>query len=111
MQTRSKSGIVKKKVFAASTTIDYLQTEPPIFTIASKIPEWRAAMASEFDALQRQHTWSLVPPCSDQNLVRAVGFTRSNRMLMDPWLGTKLDSSPRGFIRKLELISTRLSVP
>jgi hypothetical protein len=69
MQTRSKSGIVKKKVFAASTTIDYLQTEPPSFTIASKIPEWRAAMASEFDALQRQHTWSLVPPCSDQNLV------------------------------------------
>jgi hypothetical protein len=27
------------------------------------------AMASEFGALQRQHTWSLVPPCSDQNLV------------------------------------------
>ena len=69
MQTRSKSGIVKKKVFAASTTIEYLQTEPPSFTIASKIPEWRAAMASEFDALQRQHTWSLVPSCSNQNLV------------------------------------------
>uniref|UniRef100_A0A2N9IMS3 Reverse transcriptase Ty1/copia-type domain-containing protein n=1 Tax=Fagus sylvatica TaxID=28930 RepID=A0A2N9IMS3_FAGSY len=69
MQTRSKSGIVKKKSFATSTTINYLQTEPPSFTIASKIPEWRAAMASEFDALQQQHTWTLIPPCSDQNLV------------------------------------------
>ena len=69
MQTRSKSGIVKKKSFATSTTINYLQTEPPSFTIASKIPEWRVAMASEFDALQRQYTWSLIPLCSDQNLV------------------------------------------
>uniref|UniRef100_A0A2N9FEL3 Reverse transcriptase Ty1/copia-type domain-containing protein n=1 Tax=Fagus sylvatica TaxID=28930 RepID=A0A2N9FEL3_FAGSY len=69
MQTRSKSGIVKKKSFATSTTINYLQTKPPNFTIASKIPEWRVAMASEFDALQQQHTWSLIPLCSGQNLV------------------------------------------
>uniref|UniRef100_A0A2N9JB37 Reverse transcriptase Ty1/copia-type domain-containing protein n=1 Tax=Fagus sylvatica TaxID=28930 RepID=A0A2N9JB37_FAGSY len=26
-------------------------------------------MASEFDALHRQHTWSLVPPCADQNII------------------------------------------
>jgi hypothetical protein len=69
MQTRSKSGIVKKKVLATSTTTNYLQTEPPTYKIASQIPEWRAAMASEFDALQRQHTWSLIPPSNDQNLV------------------------------------------
>jgi hypothetical protein len=69
MQTRSKSGIVKKKCFASSTTINYLETEPPNYTIASEIPEWRAAMASEFDALHRQHTWSLVPPCPDQNVI------------------------------------------
>uniref|UniRef100_A0A2N9FFV2 Reverse transcriptase Ty1/copia-type domain-containing protein n=1 Tax=Fagus sylvatica TaxID=28930 RepID=A0A2N9FFV2_FAGSY len=69
MQTRSKSGISKKKSFATSTTIDYLQTEPPTYTIASKFPQWREAMASEFAALQRQHTWQLVPPSSDQNVV------------------------------------------
>jgi hypothetical protein len=69
MQTRFKFGIVEKKLFATSTTVNYLQTEPPTYNIASKIPEWRAAMASEFDALQRQHTWSLIPPSSDQNLV------------------------------------------
>ena len=69
MQTRSKSGISKKKSFATSTSIDYLQTEPPTYTIASKFPQWREAMASEFAALQRQHTWQLVPPSSDQNVV------------------------------------------
>jgi hypothetical protein len=69
MQTRSKSRITKKKSFATSTSINYLQTEPPNYTIASKIPEWRAAMASEFDALHRQHTWSLVPSCPDQNVI------------------------------------------
>uniref|UniRef100_A0A2N9HA75 Reverse transcriptase Ty1/copia-type domain-containing protein n=1 Tax=Fagus sylvatica TaxID=28930 RepID=A0A2N9HA75_FAGSY len=69
MQTRSKSGISKKKSFATSTTIDYLQTEPPTYTIASKFPQWREAMASEFAALQRQQTWQLVPPSSDQNIV------------------------------------------
>jgi hypothetical protein len=69
MQPRSKSGISKKKCFATSTTIDYLQTEPPTYTIASKFPQWREAMASEFAALQRQHTWQLVPPSSDQNVV------------------------------------------
>ena len=26
-------------------------------------------MASEFNALHRQHTWSLVPPCADQNII------------------------------------------
>uniref|UniRef100_A0A2N9EHZ0 Reverse transcriptase Ty1/copia-type domain-containing protein n=1 Tax=Fagus sylvatica TaxID=28930 RepID=A0A2N9EHZ0_FAGSY len=69
MQTRSKSGISKKKCFATSTTVDYLQTEPPTYTIASKFPQWREAMASEFAALQRQHTWQLVPHSSDQNVV------------------------------------------
>uniref|UniRef100_A0A2N9J9G3 Uncharacterized protein n=1 Tax=Fagus sylvatica TaxID=28930 RepID=A0A2N9J9G3_FAGSY len=69
MQTRSKSGIIKKKSFASSTTINYLQTEPPNYTIASKIPEWREAMASEFDAIHRQKTWSLVPSCPDHNII------------------------------------------
>uniref|UniRef100_A0A2N9FNP9 Uncharacterized protein n=1 Tax=Fagus sylvatica TaxID=28930 RepID=A0A2N9FNP9_FAGSY len=69
MQTRSKSGISKKKSFATSTTIDYLQTEPQTYTIASKFPQWREAMASKFAALQRQQTWQLVPPSPDQNIV------------------------------------------
>jgi hypothetical protein len=68
MQTRSKSGISKKKSFHTTTT-PYLQTEPPTYTVASKIPEWQQAMASEFEALQRQQTWSLVPSSSTQNVI------------------------------------------
>uniref|UniRef100_A0A2N9IX43 CCHC-type domain-containing protein n=1 Tax=Fagus sylvatica TaxID=28930 RepID=A0A2N9IX43_FAGSY len=44
MQTRAKSGISKKK-------------------------QWHDAMASEFAALQRQSTWSLVPPSPDQHII------------------------------------------
>uniref|UniRef100_A0A2N9GPU6 Reverse transcriptase Ty1/copia-type domain-containing protein n=1 Tax=Fagus sylvatica TaxID=28930 RepID=A0A2N9GPU6_FAGSY len=69
MTTRFKFGISKEKIFSTTTSLDYLQTEPPNYTIASKIPEWRATMTSEFEALQRQHTWSLVPPSPSQNLV------------------------------------------
>jgi hypothetical protein len=68
MTTRAKSGISRKKIFTASS-VNYLHTEPPTCTIASRIPEWRVAMASEFEALQRQSTWSLVPASRHQNLI------------------------------------------
>jgi hypothetical protein len=72
MTTRSKSGISKKKILHTTTTKpkpNYLQTEPPSLTIASQIPEWTAAMQAEFDALQRQNTWSLVPPPFGHNII------------------------------------------
>jgi hypothetical protein len=72
MTTRSKSGISKKKILHFTTTKpkpDYLQTIPPTLNIASQFPEWTAAMKAEFDALQRQQTWSLVPPPSGQNII------------------------------------------
>jgi hypothetical protein len=70
MQTRAKSGISKKKqVLLTATAPDYLNTEPPSFAIARHIPQWHDAMASEFAALQRQSTWSLVPPSPDQHII------------------------------------------
>ena len=75
MCTRAKSGITKRKPgFLATNTslyssVDYLTTEPPTYAIACKIPQWHAAMASEFDALQRQATWTLVPPSSSQHVI------------------------------------------
>jgi hypothetical protein len=72
MVTRSKNGISKRKILHTTTTKptpDYLQTEPPNLTIASKIPEWIAAMRDEFDALQRQNTWSLVPQSAGHNVI------------------------------------------
>ena len=72
MITRSKNDIFKKKLLHTCTTKpkpDYLQTEPPNVTVASKIPEWTATMRDEFDALQRQNTWSLVLPPAGHNII------------------------------------------
>uniref|UniRef100_A0A2N9HXJ7 Integrase catalytic domain-containing protein n=1 Tax=Fagus sylvatica TaxID=28930 RepID=A0A2N9HXJ7_FAGSY len=46
-----------------------LITEPTSFTTASKHPQWCDAMHEEFQALQKQGTWSLVPPPSTKNIV------------------------------------------
>ncbi|KAM2584344.1 hypothetical protein TB2_045337 [Malus domestica] len=70
MQTRSKSGIIKRKAFTANvippaSSID----EPTTYKAASKIPEWQAVMKDEISALHTQQTWDLVPFPSGKNLV------------------------------------------
>ena len=70
MQTRSKSGIVKPNPkLCYKAMLDYSHFEPPSYKIASKYPVWCAAMDAEFQALQKQHTWSLVPAPPHANLV------------------------------------------
>uniref|UniRef100_A0A2N9I200 CCHC-type domain-containing protein n=1 Tax=Fagus sylvatica TaxID=28930 RepID=A0A2N9I200_FAGSY len=68
MHTRSKNGIFKPKIFHTSIP-DYTQTEPSTYLTASKFPQWCAAMHEEYSALQRQHTWTLVPPPFGKNIV------------------------------------------
>ncbi|KAM1717266.1 hypothetical protein COP2_025402 [Malus domestica] len=73
MQTRSKSGIVKKKVLLTTVEdfggIDLNLTEPSIYKSALKIPVWMSAMKEELSALSKQGTWSLVPLPTHKNLV------------------------------------------
>uniref|UniRef100_A0A2N9HE34 Integrase catalytic domain-containing protein n=1 Tax=Fagus sylvatica TaxID=28930 RepID=A0A2N9HE34_FAGSY len=68
MQTRSKSGIVKPKLGYA-VQVDYSTTEPTTYSVASKHPQWCNAMNEEFQALQKQGTWILVPAPSSKNIV------------------------------------------
>uniref|UniRef100_A0A2N9IG27 Reverse transcriptase Ty1/copia-type domain-containing protein n=1 Tax=Fagus sylvatica TaxID=28930 RepID=A0A2N9IG27_FAGSY len=68
MQTRSKSGIFKAKLTYA-TLVDYIVTELPSYTVASKHPKWCTAMDEKFQALQQQATWSLVPLPTSKNVV------------------------------------------
>jgi hypothetical protein len=68
MQTRSKSGIFKPKVIFAAQ-VDYTTTELASYTPASKHPHWCTAMDEEFQALQKQGTWSLVPMPANKNVV------------------------------------------
>lgn len=60
MVTRSKAGISKPKAYTAKpSSIDYTLTEPSTCKAAVQFPQWCSAMDEEFDALQRQGTWSL----------------------------------------------------
>jgi transposase InsO family protein len=68
MQTRSKHGIFKPKVSYAAH-IDYTTTEPTSYTNASKHSQWCTAMDEEFQALQQQGTWFLVPLPATKNVV------------------------------------------
>jgi histone deacetylase 1/2 len=43
--------------------------EPRHFRAALGIPHWRAAMEQEFDALQKNNTWHLVPPVPGANVI------------------------------------------
>ncbi|KAM2605432.1 hypothetical protein TB2_034235 [Malus domestica] len=44
-------------------------SEPYTFKQASHIPQWQIAMQEEFDALQTQGTWILVPNTCDKNVI------------------------------------------
>ncbi|CAJ2668996.1 unnamed protein product [Trifolium pratense] len=61
MQTRAKSGIVRPK---QNPKLLLTSSEPKTVKQALKDPQWYTAMKEEFDALQRNQTWTLVklPP-------------------------------------------------
>ncbi|XP_020704869.2 uncharacterized protein LOC110115833 [Dendrobium catenatum] len=61
MITRYKTGSLKPKKHFNLLAATRPSSTPSCFTQASKLLEWRLAMSEEFDALQRQGTWSLVP--------------------------------------------------
>ena len=70
MQTKSKSGISRPHPkLCYKAMLDYTFIEPPTYKVASQYPKWCKAMDAEFQALQRQQTWSLVPVPPNVHLV------------------------------------------
>ena len=57
MITRSKAGIFKPETYLAVTQ----DLEPQSIKTALADTKWREAMQAEFDALQNNNTWILVP--------------------------------------------------
>ncbi|PKU86279.1 Retrovirus-related Pol polyprotein from transposon TNT 1-94 [Dendrobium catenatum] len=68
MQTRSKTGhsCPKHILSLAHITSDI---EPHTYTEAIRSSHWRQAMSQEFQALQTQGAWDLVPPDPTQNVL------------------------------------------
>ncbi|BFG40530.1 hypothetical protein CerSpe_268040 [Prunus speciosa] len=70
MVTRSRLGVQKPNPkYALHVIMDTKCIEPTSFSQAMKQEEWRHAMAQEFNALQRNGTWQLVPFQSHMNLL------------------------------------------
>lgn len=59
METRSKTGHLKPKKIYDLLDVTNSSSTPTCYTQASKIQHLRDAMSAEFDALQKQGTWSL----------------------------------------------------
>ncbi|XP_016647095.1 PREDICTED: uncharacterized protein LOC107880330 [Prunus mume] len=72
MQTRFKSGIIKSChgfLAAKSTSGPSPFHEPQTYSQAANVSEWNHAMVDEFLALEKQHTWTLVPYQPSMNIV------------------------------------------
>ena len=65
MVTRSKAGIFKPKSYLAVTQ----ELEPTSVKVALSDPRWKQAMQAEFDALQINETWELVPKETTQKII------------------------------------------
>ncbi|KAM1873468.1 hypothetical protein ACFX13_007300 [Malus domestica] len=70
MLTRSKTASLKPPKYVFSAAISSTgPIEPTCFSQANTFPEWRTAMANEFNALQRAGTWTLVPRTASMNIL------------------------------------------
>jgi len=90
MMTRSKHQISKPTLLpdgtnkypiphALLTTTSLDEIEPTYHSTAIRHPKWRAAMNNEFDALLKNHTWTLVPSSTAQNLIGCKWVFRIKR--------------------------------
>ncbi|XP_070665264.1 uncharacterized protein [Malus domestica] len=70
MITRGQQGIRKPNpIYACITNVTNTLVEPTCFSQANKSPQWRQAMADEFNTLQCTGTWTLVPYKSSMNVL------------------------------------------
>ena len=72
MITRAKDGIRKPRVFIAFSPLPLAiatETEPDTTEAALSNPKWKQAMDSEFHALLRNQTWTLVPRAPHMSVI------------------------------------------
>lgn len=70
MTTRSQTGSLKpKQPFTGPSQICLPATLPSTVTEALSNTHWKIAMEEEYNALKRNHTWTLVAPTPSMNIV------------------------------------------
>ena len=72
MQTRSKNGIFKPKLFTAS-----IHQEPATVSIALTNPHWKKPMEEEFQPLSHNHTLDLVPRTAASHIIQCKWVFRT----------------------------------
>ena len=78
---------------------DYTEVEPPSFAIASKHPQWLAAMDAEFQSLLKQQTWSLVPLPPHKNVVTRKWVYKLKRLSDGSIARYKAKLMARGYLQ------------
>ncbi|PKU80138.1 Retrovirus-related Pol polyprotein from transposon TNT 1-94 [Dendrobium catenatum] len=76
MQTRFKTGNLKPKT-VFNLFHQTIPSDPITYAEAVKEKHWRDAMSVEFQALQTQGTWDLVPPHPNQNVLGSKWIFRT----------------------------------
>ncbi|XP_039013641.1 uncharacterized mitochondrial protein AtMg00820-like [Hibiscus syriacus] len=96
MVTRSKNGVFKPKLYsstisgesACQNSSDMSEVEPQNIHEAFKDPLWKAAVLAEYEALQRNNTWSVVRLPEGRTV---GGYFESSVMLMARYKNIKPD--------------------
>ena len=102
MQTQSKSGIFKPKIFLTS-----LHSEPATASIAFNLPHSKKAMDDGYQALIRNPTWDLVPSSDDLHVVSFKWVFRTKLKADDLLINTRLVWLLRAFNKQLVWIFLR----
>ncbi|MFS8010596.1 putative RNA-directed DNA polymerase [Helianthus anomalus] len=75
MSTRSKTGSIKPPLYPTLMTTS-ISPIPTIYAKAFADPNWVHAMQTEFNALQENETWELVPRPNDRPVIRCMWLFR-----------------------------------
>ncbi|KAK9134759.1 hypothetical protein Syun_014089 [Stephania yunnanensis] len=91
MVTRSKNDIFKPKALVVQSPYALAtQLEPKSVKAALQDHNWHTAMVDEISALNKNHTWTLVPPTFSMNPVGCKWVFKLKTTLLVRFRGTKL---------------------
>ena len=71
MTTRAKAGVHKPNPRYALVTSLFATEEPKTLAAALKHPGWNQAVSCEMETIHMLHTWTLVPPTEDMNILNS----------------------------------------